>query len=256
MTSFGKLFKVMGRDKFRVVNLIMVVELLAVAVSLVWTLIMGHMTSMNFFGSVSGWSGMAYLAGFILIAREAEQAFTRDTYRLIPAKDSSFYLANLASSFVLFFYLVLLQAALHLIGIVVAWKPVSQGLNGVIVHSGSIDWGQVFQVGGMLTLLVLAAFVLALTTITLVHLTVSVTNNFLPVAGKRLIDFILYIVVIVLVIRVGGYLLGQVNQLTTTFNTQGLGNIGIPLLGIVLLIVLESLLNVFMMKRWVETVAN
>ena len=121
MTNFGKLFKVFNRSKFATVNQLMLIELAVIAVSLIWSLIWGNLSQMSVLGTVSGWSGLAYVVGFILISRRAENAFTHDTYRLIPAKDTTFYLANLFSSLVMFVYLIALQVILLLVGIGVAW---------------------------------------------------------------------------------------------------------------------------------------
>jgi len=257
MTNFGKLFKVFNRSKFSAVNQLMLIELAAIAVSLIWTLVSGHMSQMNFLGAVSGWSGLVYIVGFVLIARQAEMAFTRDTYRLIPAKNVTFYVANLVSSLVMFLYLILLQVGLHLIGLAVAWRKIRSELGGLTMsHPLDISAGDITQIGLTVTLLVLTVFVLALTTVTLIHLTVSATNNFLPAAGKRVVDAILYIVVILLVMRVGVFLFAQLNQVMTTLNVQGLTNMVIPLIGMLVVAALESLISVFLMKRWVETVAN
>jgi len=257
MTNFGKLFKVFNRSKFYAVNQLMLIELVAIAVSLVWTLVSGNMSQMSFLGAVSGWSGLAYLVGFVLISRQAELAFTHDTYRLIPAKDLTFYVANLVSSLVMFLYLILLQVGLHLIGLAVAWTKIRAKLDTMIMPGDlNINGPEIAKGIFLVTLIMLAVFILALTTVTLVHLTVSATNNFLPTAGKRVVDVILYIVVIGLIIRVGAFLMGQLNQVMTTFNVQGTSNMVFPLLGMLVLAVLESVLNVFLMKRWVETVAN
>lgn len=257
MTNFGKLFKVFNRSKFSAVNQLMLIELAAIAVSLVWTLVSGNMSQMSFMGAVSGWSGLVYIIGFVLIARQAELAFTRDTYRLIPAKNVTFYTANLASSLVMFLYLILLQLGLHLVGIAVAWRKISSELGMMTMnHHMNISGGDIAQIALTVTLLVLTVFILALTTVTLIHLTVSATNNFLPAAGKRVVDAILYIVVILIVMRVGVFLFDQINQVMTTLNVQGVTNMVIPLIGMLVVAALESLISVFLMKRWVETVAN
>lgn len=255
MTNFGKLFKVFNRSKFSTVNQLMVIELAVIAISLIWALVTGNMSQMSVLGTVSGWAGLAYIVGFVLIARRAENAFTHDTYRLIPAKDTTFYLANLASSLVMFLYLIALQVVLHLIGIGIAWSQIRARMSG-IMDMQSINGGEVAKAIVLVALVVLALFILALTTVTLIHLTVSATNNFLPAAGKRVVDAILYIVVIILVIRLVAFFFGQVNQLMTTLNIQGTTNMVLPLLGMLVLAALESVLNIFLMKRWVETVAN
>ncbi|UIF28463.1 hypothetical protein KB236_07870 [Levilactobacillus brevis] len=255
MTNFGKLFKVFNRNKFATVNQLMLIELAVIAVSLIWSLIWGNLSQMSVLGTVSGWSGLAYVVGFILISRRAENAFTHDTYRLIPAKDTTFYLANLFSSLVMFLYLIALQVILHLVGIGVAWSRINPELDG-IMRLENISSAELAKGITLVILVVLALFILALTTITLIHLTVSATNSFLPVAGKRVVDAILYIVVIVLVVRLVAFFFGQVNQLMTTLNLQGTTNMILPILGMLVLAALESVLNIFLMKRWVETVAN
>ncbi|WP_261809877.1 hypothetical protein [Levilactobacillus humaensis] len=261
MTSFGRIFKVLTRSKFREANLLLLIQLIAIAVSLVWILITGTLSTTSLLQAVSSWAGVTYVVGFYLIARRSEQAYTQDTFRLIPVEETRLYLGNLLSSFVMFFYIVGVEVLLHLAGIGIGWNVLRKDM-GSIFSAHPVDLGpnspwDIAKVAMIIALLLLVVLILMWTTITFVHLVVSATSNFLPSASKRLVNFVLYIVVIFLVVRVAAFLIVLFSKVTSSFSIgSGLMNLWLPIGGMVLVIVIESAASVFLLKKWVETVPN
>lgn len=262
MTSFGRIFKVLTRSKFREANLLLLIQLIAIAVSLVWILITGTLSTTSLLQAVSSWAGVTYVVGFYLIARRSEQAYTQDTFRLIPVEETRLYLGNLLSSFVMFFYIVGVEVLLHLAGIGIGWNVLRKDVGSVFsahpVDLGSNSPWDIAKVAMIIALLLLVVLILMWTTITFVHLVVSATSNFLPSASKRLVNFVLYIVVIFLVVRVAAFLIVLLfSKVTSSFSIGGgLMNLWLPIAGMVLVIVIESAASVFLLKKWVETVPN
>ncbi|WP_125574324.1 ABC transporter permease [Levilactobacillus huananensis] len=257
MTSFGRIFKVLTRSKFREANLLLLIQLIAIAVSLVWILITGALSTTSLLQAVSSWAGVTYVVGFYLIARRSEQAYTQDTFRLIPVEETWLYLGNLLSSFVMFFYIMGVEVLLHLAGIGIGWQALRKDLGIHPVDMGPNTPWDIIKIVMLVALLVLIVIVLMWTTITFVHLVVSATSNFLPSASKRLVNFVLYIVVIFLVVRVAAFLIVLFSRVTSSLPTSGgIMDLWWPIGGMVLVIVIESVASVFLLKKWVETVPN
>jgi len=107
-----------------------------------------------------------------------------------------------------------------------------------------------------LLLMGLALVILGWTTISLVHLVVSATNNFLPNVSRRAINVVLYVVVIYLVVRVASFMLHEVNNLGGILSTGGQGQFILNIVGILVIAVIEAVINIFLLKKWVETIPN
>jgi len=107
-----------------------------------------------------------------------------------------------------------------------------------------------------LLLMGLAMVILGWTTISLVHLVVSATNNFLPNVSRRAINVVLYVVVIYLVVRVAIFMLHEVNNLGSFMSSGGQTQFAINIVGILVVALIEGVINVFLLKKWVETIPN
>lgn len=258
MTKFSSLFKAMSGSKFRSIHQLMLLELAAVAVSSVWSLVRGDFSSATLFYSVMGWSIIPYVVSFVLLAVRNEQAFTRDTFRLAPITDSLFYAANILSTVVSFLYLLVLQAVLMVVTGLIGWSTLSPMYDGMQTSLQFSVFGT-NPVGvclGMLTIM-LVIYLLAWSTVSLVHLITSAASNYLPRARQRVVNGIVYVIMIVLTFRVVTYLMGQVAWISTSLmggNTTSSWWIGV--LVMLLIIVVETAANIFLLNKWVETTAN
>lgn len=253
MTSFGSIFKVMGKDRFWMVNKIILVQLAVMAISLIWVSIRQGIQSGVIFGVMVAVSGPITLGAFILLANANEKIYKCDTYRLIPVSETKLYSTNLLSSALSILYFGIVQVALYCITM-----AMDRNFMIKILQTGSeFTTSKATEVILGSLLIIVMLFILGWTTISLVHLVVSATNNFLPNMSRRVINVVLYIVVIFLVIRVAVFIFKELGNLSgfMTLN-NGITQYSVSLIGLLIVILLESVLNVFLLKKWVETTPN
>ncbi|AKP64069.1 hypothetical protein [Levilactobacillus koreensis] len=254
MTSFGSLFKVLGRSRFRLVNKIILAELAVIAVTLLWSLATHGIGDGELIGVTAAWSAPAIWITFIMLSIENEHVYTRDTYRLIPIGETQLYLSNLVTTFVMFIYFGFVQFVLYMI----TAAAENSYLTQLLAQMSGPDYStlEAAKIAGGVLLMALAIFIMGWATISLVHLAVSATNNFLPNVSRRAVDVVLYIIVIYLVTRVAMFMLHEFNNLGGILSggqqTQFLINIA----GVLVVALVESVINVFLLKKWVETIPN
>ncbi|AKP67218.1 hypothetical protein [Companilactobacillus ginsenosidimutans] len=259
MTSFKDFFKVSMADKFREMNFILLINLLAVVVSAIWILVTGHFSNDTFLQVTLSWSFFAMFVAFIRLTVRHEKTYTRDSYRLIPIGDTKFYLTNLLTSFVGFIYVGVIELAAFALTAAFNWQNYMDSLNLVTMMNGQTDvpWNKLIV--GMLLMILLMVGVLILTwsTISLIHLLTRVGNSFLPYSRSRIISFIVYVVVILVVLRIVGYVMNFMQDSIFMMNNSGdAWSFTLNLLGILVLAALEIVLNIYLMSRWVETVSE
>lgn len=258
MTKFSDLFKAMSSSKFRSIHQLMLLELAAVAVSSIWSLIRGDFSSATLFYSVMGWSIIPYLVSFVLLAVRNEQAFTRDTFRLAPISDGLFYATNLLSTVVSFLYLLVLQVVLMVVTGLIGWPTLSSMYDNMQMSLQYSDLGS-NPVGvclGMLTVM-LVIYLLAWSTVSLVHLITSAASNYLPRARQRLVNGIVYVVMILITFRVVSYLMGQIAWMSSSLmGGTTVSSWWIGVLIMILIIAIETVANIFLLNKWVETTTN
>lgn len=254
VTSFKALFKVMSRGRFRLMNWVILAELAVIAATLLWGFASDGIEHGDTFWVTLAWSMVAFTVAFILLSVRMERVYTRDTYRLLPLGETKLYLTDLLSSVVMFVYFGIIQCGLYLITEAIDNRYLMTLLQAV--GGPHYTTGQAFKVATGLVALGLALLILGWTTISLVHLVISATNNFLPNTSRRLINVILYVIVILLVIRITGFLFHEVNNLGQLIaggvTAQFMINIG----GALVIAAIEAVLNIVLLKKWVETIPN
>lgn len=254
MTSFGKVFQVMSRERFRTTNKILLAELAVMAGTLLWSVVTRGIQSGEFFGVAAAWSGPAFLAAFIFMSVANEHVYTRDTYRLIPIGETKLYLTNLLSSFLMFLYFGVIQVVLYAITSTIDAKFLNSLFADLM--DPRYPLGEAIKVVIGLGLMGLALVILGWTTISLVHLVVSATNNFLPNVSRRAIDTVLYIIVIYLVVRVAAFMMHEFNNLSDMMSASGQTLFGMNIVGFLVIAAIEAVINVVLLKKWVETIPN
>ncbi|AVK60916.1 ABC transporter permease [Lactobacillus sp. CBA3606] len=254
MTSFWAIFKEMSRTKFRGMNQLLLLELAATAVSAIWIAIKGNFTSATLFYSVAGWSVLPYFIAFVMLSVSNERAFRQDTFRLVPISNLKFYAVNILSTLANFIYLLLAQVVLSVVTALIGWSHLSTYYDTLLVYQSAANllW---YGLGTLVTVLVL--YLLAWSTISLVHLITSAASNFLPSARQRLVNVIVYIVVIFLTFRIVSFVMHQVATVSQTLlGSSGSSQWLVGLLVMVIIIALETAANIFLLHKWVETAAN
>ncbi|MFD1421060.1 ABC transporter permease [Lactiplantibacillus songbeiensis] len=252
MTKMSALFKTMGWTKFRQMNQMILLELIAVAVTGIWTAIKGHFNLATLFYLTTSWSMLPYVVGFILLAVSTEKAYTADTFRLIPIEETRFYLMNLLSSLAVLVYFMIVQAVLYGLTLWLGWSRIS----GMLPPMMAVNTNVATPVLVMLLVSLMTAL-LIWSTISFVHLVTSATSNFLPKFRQRALNVVVYVIVIFITMRVAGFIVHGVAWFARiTFNGTDLGQFWLALAAMAVVILIESILNVFLLKKWVETAAN
>jgi len=258
MTSFGAVFKVMSKDRFRTATKVIGAEVAVIVVSILWSWVTGNLTGGAFFGLTASWSMPAMLAAFIFLAVANEHVYTRDTYRLIPVGETKLYSANLLSSFVMYLYVGVVQLVLYLVTITIdsdALKGILAGMKAGMESPNFSNADAAKIVFGLL-LMSCALILMSWTTISLVHLVVSSTNNFLPNVSRRAVNVVLYVIVIYLVVRVAAFLISKFNSLDSMMSAGTQVQFGMNIVGILVIAAIEIVANIFLLKKWVETIPN
>lgn len=251
MTSFGSLFKVLGMQRFRKMNYVAGLSLAAIFVSLLWSWFTTGISSGQVFSVTESWVGSASMVVWILLAIDNEHVYTRDTFRLIPVSDMKLYLTNLLASLSAFVYFGLIHLVLMGISARIDHKFLMDLTHGV----GNVPIQKALIVTGLLIILVLVLMILIWTTISFAHLVVRTTGSFLPNIGRRIVNAILYLLIIYLVVRVLVYLIELVSHFGVSF--QGDYSPFIFMISIFLgLAIVEAIINIFLLKKWGETIAN
>ncbi|WP_341779348.1 ABC transporter permease [Levilactobacillus sp. HBUAS70063] len=252
MTSFGAIFKVLGRSRFRLMNWLILAELAVMAATLLWRFATAGVQGGETFWSVLSWSVLGFIVAFVLLSIQTERVYTRDTYRLLPLGETKLYLTDLLTSLVMFVYFGVIQVVFYAVAEVFDNRYLTAWLKAASGPTYSSEQSLKALVG--IAAVGLALAILGWTTVSFIHLVVSVTNNFLPVTSRRLINIILYLVMIVLVVWIAGYLVDAANHVGDLL-TGGTGFL-VNIVAFLVVAAIEAGLNIVFLKKWVETVPN
>lgn len=254
MTSFGALFKVMGRQRFRLMNWVVLGELAVIAGTLLWRFATAGIQGGDTFWTVLAWSVLALIVAFVLLSVQMERVYTRDTYRLLPLGETKLYLTDLLASVVMFIYFGVIQVVFYLVAEVLDNHYLATWLRNV--SGPAYTNQQALKVLTGLTAMGIVLVILGWTTVSFVHLAVSSTNNFLPATRRRLVNVVLYIVMICLVVWIAGYLLDGVNHVGQLLAGHEGVDFLVNVIGFLVVAAIEAGLNIVFLKKWVETIAN
>ncbi|MFD1417500.1 hypothetical protein [Companilactobacillus keshanensis] len=259
MTSFGKFFKVTIGERFRAMNFILLIDLIAIAVTSIWIAITGTLSSATFSSIVFSWSSVVFIVAFIRLAVIQERTFTRDSYRLIPISDIKFYLGNLASTLVSFIYVIVVEGILYGIVAAMNWKSIQEMSTYMKLMNPGTNFTplNVSLAGLSIIILTLAMIVLGWTTINLIHLVGRSAGNFLPSTGRRVLNVVMYILVIWLVLRVVSFLNTQIgNSMSLISNSNDTLTFFLNVGAFLLVAAVEAAVSIYLMNRWVETITE
>jgi len=259
MTSFGSLFKVMFKDKFRTMNFILMINVIAIVVSVIWTAFQGGMDKSAPLAITIGWSMLAYLGAFVQLSINQERKYTRDSYHLIPASSTKFYLANTVSALASYVYVVVAEFVLYIITALFNWSEYMDALQAMAMVNGRATFDAPNAITGVLVMvaLILTSLILSWTTINLIHMVSSAATNFLPSAGRKFLSFVIYVLVTWLVMRFIGMASGLANDsLNMIFQGSYTANFFIVWLVMAVIILIEAAVSIYLMSRWVETITE
>lgn len=259
MTSFKDFFKVLMGQKFRQMNFVLLINVIAIAVSVIWTLINGNFNNNTFFQVAISWSFIMMLWAFIRISVTHESIYSRDSYRLIPISDTKFYCTNLLTSFIAMAYVAVVEFIIGAATAAINWQEYVDSFKMLRMMYGTRvpDMNMMIQAFVSMVIVMVVVTILAWTTISLIHLLTRAGSNFMPYRRSRIINFLLYVVVIYIVLRVVGFMMNLLMNSSDMFaNSSDIWHFVLYILGFLIVSAIEAVLSVYLMKRWVETVSE
>ncbi|MFC6171885.1 ABC transporter permease [Loigolactobacillus jiayinensis] len=247
MTKFWPLLFNLFKKKSRSVYMVVGLQLIGAIIAVVNLLF--HQTYQV--AAPAGFMGtFGFLAGlilFILLARNTEQVWTSNTYRLLPTTDFKLYLANLCSTALSFLYFLLIQVLLLGLSSLTLLNQLGD------INLSASSW--TYFVSGVITLLALVLYGWAL--ISLIHLLGRTISTWLPVVRSRFIITVFYIIVAMIVLKImslAGDLLEKLlvplysGQMATGVTASMYSLSGVC----AVLIIVFSAINIFLLKNRVE----
>ncbi|MEY2375197.1 ABC transporter permease [Lentilactobacillus buchneri] len=261
MTSFYDLLKSLTRPKLRIMNRIVLIDVIAIVLTLIYQVYRGDLETDTPLAITLSYSVFVAIVAFVLMSRNSEHIFVSDAYRLIPASDTKLYSVNLLSSFIGMVYAGITQVVLWVIAAIPFWGDFGAQFKKMFhytyMHSDRPNFVKNMILLTIGTILLAIAMTLLLwASITLIHLTGNALTAFLPDSRQKFFRFILYIVVIVAFLYIFSIIENRVDGVMNHFfssdtnSDMSLYYATSYLLGFT---ALESVGSVYLLKHWVET---
>ncbi|WP_318765635.1 ABC transporter permease [Lactiplantibacillus carotarum] len=258
MTKPWSLFKALSWPRFIRMNWIVGFELLALVISGIWTAIQGDFHTYTPFFTFCGFGMIPIVIATIMLATNNERLMVAETYRLIPINEWKLYAINLAASLVNQVYLWIVQAVIFLLTLWLGRNSLNTIFEGVPAGLSQLN-GEVnlVQLGLTAIVLGLLAVVLVWSTISLVHYVTNATASFLPRFRQGFINAVITVVVFIIAIRLISMLIGGVSYLSSQIISGGvISSMWTGALVMLIIIIVESALNVVILQKWVEPKGN
>ncbi|CAJ1187603.1 hypothetical protein [Companilactobacillus paralimentarius] len=257
MSNFWGVSKNLMWNKFKLMNWILVIDAIAIVVIFFINLFkMGYssfeLIPVLFVSSIM----IVNLVSVVMLARVNERVLTSSNYRLIPISDTKLYLSNILTTFLATVYLWIVETVINglvdLIAITIKYSKYKQ-LNGNVSSQDIMAAIQFLLFMALATIVIWSG-------ITLIHFIVNLVSGFLPFGRQKFVLFLVYLVVIGLSLWAFNYVMFniftafyqngfQIDTVRQLNSTLWIGS-GIACVWIVLF----SVINIYLMKRWIETV--
>lgn len=237
------------RQRWRLSNWVVLVYLAAVVITCVWITIVDGFIKEAVLGVTMGYGFFAGCALFILLAIDQEHVWVGSRYRLAPVADTKLYILNVLASFLGFLYGAIIGTAVMGISAI-------PYLNRVF----SLPHTVMFVVSGGFLLMSVCLY--SWIFISMVHLVGATISAFLPPMRQKIVTFVFYVLVIILVIVVLNGFENGIEEIlpnyTLSFSHVNAIKDAVPAFfagGAILLLqaALYSVVNVLMLHNWVET---
>lgn len=253
MTKFTSLVPAFLRDRFKSLNRIILLMLIAIVVTEVYVFFQegtGNLGASLMSYTVL-WSSVASFVVFIRLSMFNENVYQNDSIRLIPASDTKVYLGSLCTTVISFLYFMVVQLVLRIVTTLIAGNNFTDIMGQIFSESG-LNSGQGIAIVLISLGIAIVAIMMVWTTISLIHLIMLSIDAFLPIGRQRIIRGILYIVISLAIIRLGAAFF---NIYGTLMNGLSLGwGAAFSILGVLaLVVVVESVVNILLMNKFVET---
>ncbi|MFD1670732.1 hypothetical protein ACFQ5M_01335 [Agrilactobacillus yilanensis] len=243
MTSLMTTFKTFLRPRFKTTSAFLIATFVATIISLIIIVWNTHsFKNTNISNFILMYAAIGGLALFIKLAQNIEIVWTHNYYRLIPISETKLYLSNFLATLVCLIYYSGVQVILFLL-----WElilPTAQ----LQISLFSLPWLRLLPPAIVSVLLCLFWWVF----ISLIHMATNATAAFLPNTRVRLVRWLIYLVFIIIF----SILISQFNRLIQFFfGNPDNASFLMLFTGLSLLIVIISAINIYLLKRWVETTA-
>ncbi|GEO47152.1 hypothetical protein [Companilactobacillus kimchii] len=257
MSNFWGVSKNLMWNKFKLMNWILVIDAIAIVVIFFINLFKMGYSSFEFIPVLFISSIMIVnFVSVVMLSRVNERVLTSSNYRLIPISDTKLYLSNILTTFLATVYLWIVETVINglidLIAIIIKYSKYKQFNNNI----SSQDIMAAIQ----LLLFMALATIVVWSGITLIHFIVNLVSGFLPFGRQKFVLFLVYLVVIGLSLWAFNYIMFniftafyqndfQIDTVRQLNSTLWIGS-GIACVWIALF----SVINIYLMKRWIETV--
>lgn len=260
MTEFMGLSRNLIHDKWKMMNWIVVVELIAFVVIYLLRFITGGWNGQfmpGYFMALYAFETfMVSLIGFIMLSRSNERAFTSNNYRLIPVSDTKLYFSNILTTVLAYLYLQIIEAVIG--NIIMFSSGMGPNFNLIQPEIGGSEVGIMFEI----FILTILGAILLWTGITVIHFLISMITGFLPFGKQKFVTFILYFVVTWVALLIFNFTTGKVItfiyhnvSLEGISNMAQLGGVLGLSIGITFIwVVIFTAINLYLLKRWTETI--
>lgn len=257
MSDFFGVSKNLMWNKFKLMNWILVIDAIAIVVIFFINLFKMGYSSFEFIPVLFVSSIMIVnFVSVVMLARVNERVLTSSNYRLIPISDTKLYLSNILTTLLAMVYLWIVETVINglvdLIAMIIKYSKYKQ-------LSGNISSQDIMAAIQLLLFMALATIVVW-SGITLIHFIVNLVSGFLPFGRQKFVLFLVYLVVIGLSLWAFNYIMiniftafyqngFQIDTVRQLNSTLWIGS-GIACIWIALF----SVINIYLMKRWIETV--
>lgn len=254
MNEFIDLSKNLMHDKWKLMNWIVIFELIAFVGIYVLRLVTGGWNGQimpTYFVGLFGFETV--VVGFILLSRNNEHVFTSNNYRLLPVSDTKLYFSNILTTFLAYIYLQILG---------VIFGNIIELMTPNKISQFPMPSGEEITMMVQFILLVIIGMILMWTGITLIHFLINWIGGFLAFGSQKLVKFILYVIVTFVALIIFNYTTGSVFKfIYENMTPEGITNLNqfnnIIWLSIgvsVIWLAIFTVLNIYFLKRWIETI--
>lgn len=257
MSDFLGLSKNLMWNKWNLMNTVIGIDLIATIVITLVSVFTGTPISASYvLGAFAFTSIVAYMVGFVLLARNNERVYTSNNYRLLPVSSTKLYFGNLITTLggLLYFWII---------ASVIGGLILSFASRKFLSMNGSVDmnqdWNAIIAFNVMLLLITLVIW----SGITLVHFLTNMVSGFLPFGRQKFVMFIIYLLVIWAAMAtfnfttgnlVRMFLSGGITSIGTISSMSGLTRTTWISCGIFSgWLVVFTVINIYLLKRWTET---
>ena len=236
MTNTWTMAKVLTRQRFKTALNTFIVTIVAAIITAILVYFGGdsQLSAQFFFSMLSPYVLFGSIYLFIRLAIKQEHTWVNNYYRAVPTTNLKLYVANLFSTVANFAFYCIIE------GLVLGGLELSG--RGMHLPTASA-WPDIIE--GAIIIALTCLFIWAF--VSLVHMLSVTIMAFLPETRIRIVQWGIYLVVIV----IASYLFNQLQRLL--FMPLHTYNFGAVIAVFLIIFTLISAINVYLLEKWVET---